>query len=1307
MKLRLYIFLLLFCLLNHVQAEVSYSFNTLDLNDGLSQNSVVSIAQDSTGFLWFATQDGLNKYDGYRFTYYERYFWDVTNEQEVKMGQLFVDAEGLLWIISESGQLEYYDRKKDELKASAFKGSSDVRHFFQDDNGHYYLSNAAGLFLFKDKEDDGRKILDKTIIANSSRAGKTYLLAEDNVYVIENDTVQKIDVRNINDGAPTSIFTAIHQNRAGDVFLGTFSQGLFRLNKDRNIFEPTYNDLTYISILSLLSDKEGRLWIGSYGDGVYLADLDRSEFANFQTDKNDPRSIAYNDILCMMQDHCGNIWFGTDGAGLSFYDENLNKFKGYSQGQVPADVHVDVVRALQVDSKDNLWIGTSGYGLTRLKESIVKDEWQTYTSANSALSNDRVMSIENAENNNLWVGTQSGGLNLYLEKQDRFLNISGSLAQDITVWDIHKDSEERIWLGTQKSGLIEIDVNTYETIHQLTSNKSLGLHSDNIRCIVNAKDKNKLWIGTEDEGLFLFDKTKLSFKKISKLKEIEKIKCLYLDNTGMLWIGTNGSGLVSYNTENESSQIYSKDEGLPNNVIYGILPDRNSNLWLSSNRGICKFPLPQFNKDKNEIIVFDNYDGLQSFEFNTGAYTRSTSGELYFGGVNGFNWFNPDDLKTNKSIPKAMLTEIAVNNVARIVELSKEGTLELNANETNISLGFASNNYSLPERNMFKYQLIGYDEEEIQTDGRNFVQYTNLSHGDYKFSVRASNYDNVWSKQNLILPIHIATPWYKTLLAKIIYLLLLATALYTVYAFLKRRWALQSELQLQTSQTEHLKEMSQFKNQLYANITHDFRTPLTVIKGMAEDIEDVPLAQEMISENANHLLTLVNQILDLSKLEEGFLELEMEQIEVISYISYLTESMMHQAERNQINLEFESAVDSLWMDVDVNKFKEIIFNLISNAIKFTNKGGSVSVSCSTKEGSLLVNVKDTGIGISSKNLPYIFDRFYQVENEDNISMVGSGIGLAFVSQLITLMSGNISVESEEHIGSSFCIELPIKNELPKRYLDLKEVQTYQRALVDSEIYESSEDLDKPRILIVEDSADVSTYLHSFLKSKYVVEFAENGREGLENALAEIPDLVISDVMMPKMNGYEFCNALKQNEITEHIPIILLTAKVEQSDRISGLKKGADAYLTKPFDKEELLTRIHQLLLLREKLKKSYKDRPDKIVESVDPFLVKVNELLALHYGEEAFKTSELCNALFYSKMQVHRKLKALTGLSTSSYLREYRLNKSAEQLLDPNVNVSDVAFASGFSSVQYFSRLFKEKYGQSPSQYVEERTRLK
>ena len=1267
------------------ESDKQFAFRSLTVEEGLSQNSVVSIAQDSVGYMWFATQDGLNRYDGNTFTQFNRHYQDVTRSNYAQLGQLLTDSFGDLWSYSSSEIIERFNYKTQVFDSVAsvkngtviFRKNLDVLWIGTLENGLM----SVNLETQKAKPIFNEQLKNLSIFEIKTINASVYLGTNKGVFKIEDDTITQIPST---DNYAVSSIVKHNQN----IVFGTYGNGLYRLDLESNTVSNTldYNVPSHLNIQDLYLDSKSRLWIATYGEGLYLLSVN-NKLQNFKANKEDPFALHYNDILKIYEDITGNIWFGSDGAGLSYYDEHLVKFNVLTSKQVPENVNVDVIRSIAVDNEQTIWLGTSGKGLTRANTR--SKSFKTYTASNSDLNSDRIMSLLFVDNE-LWIGHQGKGLQIKNEI-GQFRSISELDNQ--TIWKIYQDLNGDVWLCTRDLGLLKFNTSKGIVEHFNTNNSSLT--SNNIRTVESGK-KGKLWIGTEDKGLFVLDTETKYIERIDLITS--KIKSLCFIND-LLWIGTNGDGIISYDVVNKSTEVYKVDYGIANNVIYAILPDNIGNLWLSSNKGITRFNPEDTNKQTAEN--FTKINGLQAFEYNTGAYFKHNNGQLFFGGIDGVNWFDADEVTYNQAKPKTVLTKFEIfGEEEAIIQNAK-----FRHNQNTMTFTFAAMHFSEPEKNYYRYQLINNDENWTKPEYNNVAHYTNLPPNDYTFRVVSSNYEGVWNKVPITYSFAILKPWYATNLAWVIYSLLLMLSIYTIYRYFKFRWDVKIQLELEHAETERLKKIDEFKTKLYTNISHEFRTPLTLISGPIDNqlskeelSENDKKELNLVKQNANRLLNLVNQMLDLSLIDSGQLRLKVKQGNLGIVLKQIIAAFQYKANDKNINIQSEiHGLKEAWFDTDV--VEKVTSNLLSNAIKYAPKGSIIYFNANQIEDTLVMAITNVNKAVGKKDLGKLFQRFYQ----DNKSSDGVGVGLALVKELVTLSKGSILANSLESNRIQFTVTLPVSKEaFDHSDLELDVIDDIEHNKKDEALKKSE---NESVLLIVEDDNDIRAFVKSIFSSTYKVIEAINGKEGIEQGKAHIPDLIISDIMMPILDGIDLCNALKYDELTSHIPIILLTAKVGEENEIEGLKTGADDYVTKPFSIEKLKLQVEQLIQSRKDLQKRFSqtlqfNSKEIEVSSVEhQFLERLKKVMDANIIEPDFNAEKLSKEMLMSRMQLHRKLKALTDLTTTEFLRSERLKLALPLLKKSDFTISEIAYKVGFNTPSYFIKSFKEVYKCTPSEY--------
>lgn len=1289
-RLKILLFFLLPFIIHSQANKKQFAFGSLTIKEGLSQNSVISIAQDSIGYLWLATQDGLNKYNGKNFTVFNKQFEDITRPTFSKLGKVFIDKKSQLWIVSNSGVLEYLNSESNSfIKVPSIQNASTV---FQDQQLNQYIGTYNnGLFKIDAVSKDTLQVFkgddqNKTVYDFLEHNDTLYVACSESVFAFsKNIDYKKVKVQN----SENVNFSCFAKSKNGTLWLGTYGQGLFfKTEKSKNFKPISNNDLpSDLNIEDLLVDSKNRLWIATYGNGVYLYNVETGVVTNFLSNKENPFDLHYNDILTLFEDNTGVIWFGTDGAGASYYDEHLIKFNVLTNNQLPKNVNVDVVRSITSNNENKVWVGTSGKGLTYLDDA--SQTYKTFTESNTiGLNSNRIVSL-NYFNQSLWIGHQGFGLNIF----ENGIYKNYPEISNYTIWRIIKASDTSSWLCTERNGLVLFDKEKGILKQFNTSNSSLT--SNNVRAMTKGKD-GILWIGTENDGLF---KLQIETGLVVKINDIpDPIKSL-LYHEGALWVGTYGKGLKKYNSASQITATYTVEDGLPNNVIYGILPDNEGNLWLSSNYGLSKFNI---NIDSKAVIKnYTDADGLQNLEFNTGAYYQDANGIIYFGGLDGINWFNPNQLTSNSIKPKTVISNFEV--FSKPYELKQYQTLKFNQNT--VTFTFSSLLFSAPERNQFKYQLVNHDSTWVAAGNNHIAHYTNLPPNKYTFKVLSSNYDGVWGDVPATYSFTILKPWYNTNTAWGIYIIGFIASIVLLFKYLKWRWHLKNQLKLEHEETIRLKKLDEFKTKLYTNISHEIRTPLTLILGPVENqLNKKNISKEdtkellLVKQNANRLLNLVNQMLDLSIIDSGQKRLKVSRGNLAMLLRQIVEAFQYKA--NEKDIKIKSSIVKLkkvWFDTDV--IEKVVSNLLSNAIKYAPNASEIMFDAQSTDGIMVLSVINKTNQSPISNLNKLFNRFYQ----DSEGSDGVGVGLALVRELVTLSNGNIIANNLGVNKIQFTVTLPIEKEAFNENDLVAEIK--QDRLI-SEINNSSENKsENPLLLIVEDDSEIRNFIVSIFTDSHKIIEAQDGQEGIDKALKELPDLIISDIMMPNKSGTELCNDIKTNILTSHIPVVLLTAKAGEQNEIEGYKTGADAYVTKPFSSEKLKLMVEKLLETRDKLKvhfsKTFNINPELAITSTEnDFLKQIQTVLEVHITNTAFTSDAFGKLMGMSRTQLHRKLHTIVGMSTSEFIRSQRLKLAVKLLKTTDVTIAEMAYSVGFNTPSYFNKCFKETYGCTPNEYL-------
>ena len=1343
-KIVIYLFFL--CLGMHSafsETPEQITFSYISINEGLSQSTVFSIDQDKRGNMWFATYDGVNKYDGYAFTVYQHNEDDPNSIANDISRIVKTDSQGRVWIGTRDG-LSRYDEEKDIFQ-----------NFFYEKNGKHLqvngieeispeqllISTPEGLIMFDIKES---KFIDDSFSTAMHKTIASTLYRQDDQIYIGTSTdglyTYSITQKTFEKVIPilgTKQIQAILQQSPTRIWVATEGAGLFLINPKteeiKNYLHSPSNPKSISSnyIRSLAMDSQNRLWIGTFNDlNIYHEGTD--SFASYSSNPVENGSLSQRSVRSIFMDSQGGMWLGTYFGGLNYYHPIRNRFKNIRNIPYKNSLSDNVVSCIVEDKDKNLWIGTNDGGLNLYNP--ITQRFTSYTlqedeSARGIGSNNIKAVYVDEKKSLVYIGTHAGGLSILHRNSGQVENFNQRNSQLVNenVYAILPDGEGNLWLGTL-SALVRFnpEQQSFTTIEK--EKDGTPVVSKQITTLFRDSHK-RLWIGGE-EGLSVFKQEGLDIQKASILpvSNVTKLftNCIYEASNGIIWVGTR-EGFYCFNEKDKQIKRYNTTNGLPNNVVYGILEDSFGRLWLSTNRGISCFN-PETEKFRN----FTESDGLQSNQFNTASYCRTSVGQIYFGGINGITTFRPELLLDNPYTPPVVITKLQLfNKVVRpddetgilTKNISETKSITLKSWQTAFSIEFVVSNYISGQHNTFAYKLEGYDKEWYYLTDSRTVSYSNLPQGTYQFLVKAANSDGKWNPIPTALEIIVLPIWYKTWWALLIFFATFAGFITFVFRFFWMRKSMEAQLEIERRDKEHQEEINQMKMRFFINISHELRTPLTLILTPLQEIINKISDRwtrnqlEYIQRNANRLLHLVNQLMDYRRAELGVFELKAKKGNAHQLIqdNFLFYDKL--ARHKKITYTLHSELEDKEVLFDANYLELIVNNLLSNAFKYTESGQSITVTLKEENGWLLLQVSDTGIGIPINKQGKIFERFYQIESEH----VGSGIGLSLVQRLIELHHGRIELDSEENKGSTFSVYLPQDlsvykpSELASNDEQNEEEQVYStnsKAMyfIDTEKVEneSVESGDKKRgtILIVEDNNEIRRYLSNGLADLFNTLEAGNGEEALEKLKDNEVDVIVTDVMMPVMDGIKLCKNVKQNIRTCHIPVIILSAKTDIKDQMEGLQMGADDYIPKPFSLAILTTKIQNMMRTRrrmlDKYAKSLEVEPEKITfNAMDEALLKrAMAIVEKNMDNIEFSTDEFAREMNMSRSNLHLKLKAITGESTIDFIRKIRFNEAAKLLKDGRYTVAEVSTMVGFNTPSYFATSFKKYFGCLPTEYI-------
>jgi signal transduction histidine kinase/ligand-binding sensor domain-containing protein/DNA-binding response OmpR family regulator len=1334
--------------------ETSYSFSQLDISQGLSNNQINSIYKDHRGFMWFGTNAGLNRYDGYSFKKYRHNEQDSATIGDDQVFTIFEGPEKLIWIRTQS-TFNLYDpltekvsRRSDLYLLSKGLPKDGLVTILKDGETFYFVYGDAGVYEYK---SDGavRQIRHTRIekgppnpITSAGIDSKKYLWV-----VRYNGLLEKLDT----DHGKRLVQTQILQKQPvkgyqpltmfidnqDDIWMyqKSSTQGVYYYHTERNSVQLINTEskplaLSSNTVTGIAQDPEGQIWVITDHGGLNIINKQKNEVRVFRSKEGDPTAIAENALYSVYRDDLGIMWLGSYKKGISYYDRNSIRFPLVRHRPAdPASLPFEDVNAFVEDRLGNLWIGSNGGGLIYFDRRKNSFKQYRHDPANpNSLGNNVIVSLCLDHQDKLWIGTYQGGLDCFdgtkFTHYRHDENDPHSIA-DNNVFSIYEDRNHNLWVGMLNSGLDRFDRKTGKFYHHnLTVPNTL--HHDNVTTLTEDARGN-LWIGTS-WGIDVLDKSSgrfINYTSENSRLSYNSVNGILEDHNGNVWVATHRGLNVLPRGKSEFMSFYAKD-GLPDNTILDILQDNQHNLWVSTKSGLAKIEVIAAS-DRPWMIRctnFTEHEGLQGREFNRYAAYKTRSGELLFGGAYGFNLFDPSKIKSVYSTPPVVLTDFqlfnrsvpvgeTVNN-RKVLErsISEVDILRLAHNQNDFSFEFAALGYSNAAKTRYAYMLEGFNKEWIIPNGNTrTATYTNIDPGEYVFRVKVSNDDGTWNEQGLALKILIAPPFWKTGWAYLLYTVVLAGLFYFLRRQIIRREQVRMQLQVERQEAQRIRELDEMKTRFFTNVSHEFRTPISLIMiPIQRLIKETPAGEmrsqfELIHRNARRLLNMVNELLDFRRLQENELKLHATESDIVQYIQEVAASFNDMANNKAIEYRYQGLTSPVLMYFDRDKLERILFNLLSNAFKFTPERGQVTVEVGLAAGRpqdwLEIRVKDTGIGIPEDQHEKIFERFYQTSSHEHILNQGSGIGLSITREFVELHGGTITVSDVEPRGTCFTVLLPIR-----RPAD----QVAPIAAASLSYAAQPQVLKKPTILLVEDNDDFRTYLRNSLQEHFTIIEAVQGMEGWKKVLSSHPDLVVSDINMPLLSGIELCRKMKQDARTRHIPIILLTALGGEDTQLKALETGPNDYITKPFNYDILLSRIRNLLNYQLVVKETYQklvevnpSAPVPEEEEEDQFIKRALAVIEENMGNSDFNVDNLRQELLLSRTSLYKKVLALTGQTPIEFIRQIRLKRAAQLLEKTNHNITEVAYMVGFNNPKYFAKYFKEQFGQLPSQYQQER----
>ncbi|WP_282132646.1 two-component regulator propeller domain-containing protein [Cellulophaga baltica] len=1373
--------ILLFCTFQSKAQEKNGPLNFVNIKQGLSKVAVSAITQDNNGYIWIGTNGaGLYKFDGVDYTPYKHKIKDTTTINSNLIHCMYIDHKNRLWVGTDDG-LSVYEKDLDRFTRIPFQSKKDaelniaVFTLSGDAQGNIYIGSFEnGYFGLKNDEKSIRRLASADPIAkNAVNINKLTVDHKNTIYAGTSLGLKEFDVtaqkfvssyfntssglHTFDEPVQTLLIDAQHH-----IWVGTVSNGLYKIVKGNpmtGVLDQIYHfGITERRILATCQMKDNSILVGTENDGLFQINQDGTTRARYLSDKSYTNSISSNSIWSLYVDKNDRVWMGYYNSGIGIYDELYDKFKGLeSIANNKNSLEVGSVTGILEDDAKRLWITMDGGGID-----IFNPKSNTYThlikneGGYSNLSSSDIQTVFKDRKNNLWFGTWNHGLFLLPNGSKKFINYNAENTPEAfgsnSIMSFAEDAKGTIWIGTFYNGILSYNPNTETFVHHDTPEfTQKDLHTSAIRKVM-VDSKDCIWVGTT-KGLFRIKEERNSGFKIDNISEkapelyrhkssANYILSLYEDNDGSIWIGTRGSGLGNYNPQKQSFNFCNETFNLNEESVASITSSDAQTLWISGNTGITRIDL----KNKKATNYSAN-DGLLSNNFNFNAVLKANDGMLYFGNYKGLDFFNPKNVSVNESLTSMYLTGFKLFNKDVIPGaanspldkiISETETIELTHNQSVFTIEYTGINYTRAEKNTYAYYLEGFEDTWNYVGTSRSATYTNLDPGKYTFKLKAANNDGIWNENALTLKVHILPPWWKTNLATAIYILLLALGIYLLNKITQER--IKEKQFIKNERIKRIQEdrLNEKKLQFFTNISHEFRTPLTLIINPLEDIirdetlnlpERVKEKHHIIHKNTDRLYRLINELMDFRKLELNKLRVKAGELDVVEFTKEVTSYFKEEAANRNIHLAVDADVTEIPIWADANMLEKIIFNILSNALKVTPDGGAINIDIVSSDKlialpladstqpieAIEIIITDTGMGLEKDQVQRIFERFYQVENLNKTYYGGTGIGLEVVQNFLELHKGKVEVESEVGKGTSFKLFFPkgkahfaaedILKEVTKSisYRERNPLPKKAKATEDgsSEDYKSKQHT----LLVVEDNSELRNYLRDEFKQQYKVLVAKDGQEGLKMAKEFLPDVILTDVIMPEMDGFTFCKNIKEDLRTSHIPLLMLTAKAKIDDRIEGIGLGADAYMVKPFDMRLLSLRLKQLITSRQLIFDKYFGSISGADENANAssldkdFIHKVLNYINENMSDSDLSVEVLASQLHLSRSQLYRKIKTLTGQTVNEFLRKIRLQR-AKQIIETesDVNISEVCYKVGFSSPSYFTKCFKAHFGVLPTE---------
>lgn len=1362
-RLSFILFLVLFASILHAErTNYLYSFNS-DLNEGISQLSVMDIYQDSKGYLWFATKNGLNRFNGKEYVIYRREDGNEHSLSGNSIASVTEDQEGFLWVGTNNG-LNRIDLNTDRIKRynSGVDGltQSSITKVYSDAAGYLWVGTWGGLYRFNREEDRFERILLDNGLEEISvsalfedSAGRYWIGTRDKgVYLCDNqmNIISHFTRESKNMPLNNNNITSIYEDTQKQIWIGS-KYGVNKINLRENevLSFTSENSKLSNNTVRCLVEWQGKLLVGTF-DGIFALDPESGQIVKVAGYDDINHSLSHYSIYAFCVDHDHTLWVGTFAGGINYLNKFTNRFVLH-RPEDELNIRTGIYGAITYESPSNLWIATEGYGLLNYNyQTNTSHYYLIDPSAHFAFNTNIIKSVF-YEDGYVWCGTTKGEIYKFNIRTKTF-SLYHKYPVEYSIYSIIRDRKGNLWVGGASTEFgLTCFVND-RLVTTFTNNVDEPFYLSNVRCVLEEED-GVLLLGSTADGLLRFDTNKKQLTKYSNEATVESyripnnyISAIVRTKSGEIWVSTYGGGIFQFDKTEHVKRVMTARDGLLDNNICSLVESSDRKLWMSTVNGLI-----MFDPVGGEVRNYHRHNGIDIREFTLHSGIALPDGNLCFAGSNGFVTFQVAAMDKNENIPSVVLEQLSVNN--QPIEVGDESgvldkvldsmdTIRLLYNENNFSITYQALNYIYSTQNQYAYKLEGYDTDWNYVGGRNSAFYTNLSPGKYVFHVKGSNNDGVWNEQGRSLTIIVQPPLWRTWYAYLFYIIALAVISYAILHYVNIKRNLEAGLKLKQLEKQKQEEFHEAKIRLFTNFSHELRTPLMlIITPFEELVKRVDIPAELhdklsiIYKNAQKLLLLVNQLMDLHKNQAGSLDLKVSEGDVCEYIKEIYYAFNQIALTNEVKFSLNCTPKTINAWFDKSLLEKVIFNLLSNAFKYTPSGESVTMEVSEKSWSgldtkqtdglykdenanyLVLRVKDSGKGIEEGEVDKIFTPFYQIPETSGINLSGTGIGLSLVYTIVQLHRGVIYVDNTERSGACFVVILPIsRSAFSEDQIENIEFDKISEVTNTDDISASlpaPEKVEGPKykILLVEDDKDVRSYLKKSLEAEYTVIEAADGVRAYEKVVQDFPDLVLSDIMMPKRDGLELCTLIKNDIRVGHIPVILMTARSMVVHIKEGFQAGADDYIVKPFNMDVLQTRIRSLLASREQLKKLYGKRfsPEVMgieVKSADErFSQKLFDVIEQNISNDKLDVELLCTEIGISRANLYRKLKSITELSPMELIRNKRLEMAAKLLKESEMNVSEIALHLGFNSHSYFSNSFKAFYGCTPTEFVQSKDR--